>query len=47
MKKIGWLVNGTFYPINEAFRVERIRVNCGRKIQILEVYAKEDVCVMY
>lgn len=47
MKQIGWLVNGTFYSLSDSARVERIRTNCGRKIQILEVYAKEDVCVRY
>lgn len=47
MKHIGWLVNGTFYSFTDAVRVEMIRVNCGRNVQILEIYAEEKVCVRY
>ena len=47
MKHIGWLVNGTFYSLIDAVRVEKIRVNCGRNVQILEIYAEGEVCVRY
>lgn len=47
MKHIGWLVNGTFYSLTDEARVERIRVNCGRNVQILEIYAEGEVCVRY
>ena len=47
MKHIGWLVNGTFYSLTDAVRVERIRVNFGRNVQILEIYAEEEVCIRY
>ena len=47
MKHIGWLVNGTFYSLSESLRVEMIKSKCERKVQILDVYAEEEVCVSY
>lgn len=47
MIHIGWLVNGTFYPVSEVKRVDMIREFRGDKVDIVEVYAERDPCVKY
>lgn len=46
MKHVGWLVNGVYYSISESFDVNRFKER-HPEIQIIEIYAKEDVCIIY
>lgn len=46
MKRIGWMVNGTFYANDKERDVMMVKLFMPGT-QIIEVYAKEDVCVNY
>lgn len=46
MIRIGWLVNGVFYPLSDESIVSRIR-QVRPNIQILPIFSTEAVCVNY
>lgn len=46
MKHIGWIVNGTFYPVSESFRVDKIR-EFRPNVNVVEIYAEDEPCISY
>ncbi|UYE91809.1 hypothetical protein [Escherichia phage LHE71] len=46
MTRIGWLVNGVFYPLSDESTVNRIR-QVRPNIQIIPIFSGEPVCVSY